>query len=168
MQFRNVDHALRFAFAMIDKHPVKIQEYNKRSSNITGEKLSPLDMHAQAAIIISTVDHQLPEIERLFVYALYHHHPIVQKTAAHYLADMHLRPQLKIDTQLLYTLTVRHFARNRPSKSAVARQHKVRLNTVQYWEKKIGCLLTDVWFRADAILDCYFADTGLIEERYTA
>lgn len=69
MQFRNPEHALRWAYETISRPIVKISSVNEMRGpeRGSGEEVTPHDMHAQAALIIGLCERVLNPLQMAYI-----------------------------------------------------------------------------------------------------
>lgn len=135
MKFRCADQAVRYAFNVIER----VEYARTDPMNVRGtskENLSPLDLHAQAAMIINMVE-RLHPAERDAIYAMYARGR--ERTDAIRRLAKYLEPNLKGSVPGVRELQVVifHWATKRPPIRRIADELGVSYRKVCNWRSAV-------------------------------
>lgn len=135
MEFRSVEQAVRFAYNMSERveyartDPMSVRGTSK-------ENLSPLDLHAQAAMIINMV-HRLHPAERDSVLAMFARGR--DRTDAIRRLSEYLMPNLRgvVPSVRELQLVMMHWSTKRPSIRKIAEEAGVSYRQVCNWRRGV-------------------------------
>lgn len=170
--FRSVDHALRFAYSIVEYPVIKVGSILatlRGGSSGSGLRpyymLSPEDWHAQGAMIRGHIEHHVSSPQREFLIASYSWN--AERAAAIAMTAKHVSMQLggQVELRLVVQLVQRYFdlgRRSRKSERAIARELGINRNQVQVADWKIRGILLRIKVRAEAVLSTHFERQDLI------
>lgn len=165
--FKSVDHALRFAYS-IEDYPAYPLSQLAMALRIPGKiDMTPLDWHAQGALIRVRVRHLLPVTELAYIECWYGNRDEYQD-GIHDVVDFATRKVVtsgSVKRRLILELVKRYFltsAKSRPTFTNIAERVDVNLKTVEKYAVRIHDCLNALSLRAESLLANDFANSGLI------
>lgn len=169
MKFRDTDAVLRHAYAMEQIPICKVSDAQRAMAGASATNkgadgaLSPLDQHAQAAMIRNHVNN-LPPLSRAYGWAMFSWSE--ERANALAVLDAHVARETKIANNRMRSLLVRRYVdigrKNRPTHELIATKSSVHKRTVQRYETSVNDAIEAIRARFYEILDEDFGRAGLI------
>lgn len=158
MIFNSVEQALKFAGNISDRSEYAKSDPLRVRSTSTAE-LSPLELHAQAAMIHMAVE-RLHSVERDSIVAMYGRGKA--RTDAMRNLSGYLMPLVDLPTREDVMIVVCHWSTRRPSIRAIADDRGVSYRKVCSWRTTVLRAWLPIQARAIARLHDAFTESGLL------
>jgi hypothetical protein len=168
--FRHVDHALRFAYAIMECPIVKVSNALTAMRGGRGDRppdaLTPHDWHAQGAMIRLYVEKNLPSPEREFMLAYYSWGP--QRRDAMVKIVDYVTPLAAagvVRRHVIRALVRRYMDLGRPGRQSqreIARELSVPRTSLQHWDSRVCEVMDALRRRAESHVEDHFRREGLI------
>lgn len=160
--FRTVDQATRWAFATVERSAAKVANYIPTVAG-TGERMTPLEMRAQASMIIASIM-ALPDDQADYMVAAYAWRDVAGALGRlQLMAKRNMPPALP---ELTVALVDRHIRSVRGLEveglRLTAARHQVGYKAARNRDEKVRAWLAPVWLGAESALMGKWALTGLI------
>lgn len=157
--FNSVDETLNFAFRTLSGEIVKMSSINRMRGASGNSELSPHDMHAQAAMIVSVCEQVLDPYERAVIVAKYAGVKGVQDTLSNMLiAQLETGAHSK---RGVIKLCISYFEHQIGTASMRA-DFGITDFKVRQYKNMANKIFRDLVYRAEILLDAEFRRAGLV------
>lgn len=161
--FRTVDQATRWAFSTVERSAAKVANYVPTVAG-TGDRMTPMEMRAQAAMVIASIM-ALQQEQADYMVATYAWRDVDKAMERLQLrAKRHMPPALP---DLTVALVERHIRSVRGMEveglRLTAARHQVGHKVARNRDERVRAWLAPVWLGAESALMEKWALTGLIQ-----